>query len=131
MANSEIRAMTGFLKFCRSIEDMKYPKVRSDDRIVAQDILDEYVVYDLGRNKAHTLNPTAALVWRWCDGRTAPDEMVERLCDEYDLPVDEAEPMLWLTIDRLEKAKIMEEKGDRHVSQAGEMSAITYRGLEK
>ena len=40
---------------------MKYPKSRDDEQIVAQDILDEYVIYDLGRQKSHALNPTAAI----------------------------------------------------------------------
>jgi hypothetical protein len=34
------------------------------------DVDDELVVHDLARGQLHRLNPTAATVWRACDGRT-------------------------------------------------------------
>src|SRR2546423_15689116 len=42
------------------------PRAR-DARLVIQELPDELLVYDLERHRAHSLNRTAALVWRHCD----------------------------------------------------------------
>lgn len=42
--------------------------------MVVEELDSEVLVYDLVRHRAHCLNQTAALVWRWCDGtRTVTD----------------------------------------------------------
>ena len=56
----------------------------------------------------HALNPTAALVFEHCDGQTTPAELATRL--ETDLNVPDAEKLVWLSLDRLEKAHLLEEK---------------------
>jgi hypothetical protein len=43
------------------------PVARTRDLIV-KTVGDEVLVYDLARHRAHSLNPTAAAVWRQCDG---------------------------------------------------------------
>ena len=83
------------------------PKARDDEAIVAQDVLDEYVVYDLLRHKVHALNPTAATVWHWCDGQTPLEELTGRLGTELALDRERAEPLLYLALDRLERAKLL------------------------
>ncbi len=40
---------------------------------------DEVAVYDRARAQVHALNPTAARVWRLCDGATSPDAMAAAL----------------------------------------------------
>ena len=72
------------------------PKARDDEAIVAQDVLDEYVVYDLYRHKVHSLNPTAATVWQWCDGETPLADMTDRLGTRLDLDRETAAPLLYL-----------------------------------
>ena len=83
------------------------PKARDDEAIVAQDVLDEFVVYDLLRHKVHELNPTAALVFGWCDGQTEPAVMVQRLAAKLAITKAQAGPLVWLAMDRLEKAKLL------------------------
>jgi len=84
------------------------PLARTDSNdVTVQAIYDELVIYDLRRHQAHSLNPTAALVWRWCDGATSPAEMAERLAEHLDLPPDQAEPLLWFALDRLQKARLL------------------------
>jgi hypothetical protein len=55
-----------------------HPKVRSD-RVVAQSIGDELIVYDRRRHRAHRLNRTSALVWQLADGRRSRQEIGEEL----------------------------------------------------
>ena len=40
---------------------------------------DEASVYDWARAQVHALNPTAARVWRLCDGATSPEAIAEAL----------------------------------------------------
>ena len=54
------------------------PSVRTEGLLV-QDVLDEIVVYDLDREKAHSLNPTAASVWTQCVRQTPRAEAVALL----------------------------------------------------
>ena len=86
----------------------RYPKFRDDEAIVAQEVHDEFVVYDLSRHKVHSLNTTAATVWQWCDGQTPLAEMTRRLGTELALDRERAEPLLYLALDQLEQAKLLE-----------------------
>ena len=89
------------------------PKARDDEAIVAQEVLDEYVVYDLLRHKVHALNPTAATVWQWCDGQTPFPVLTDRLGTHLGLLHRSAEPVLFLALDRLEHAKLLNARVDR------------------
>ena len=86
---------------------MPNPKARQDD-LVAQEIMDEFVIYDLDRDRIHALNPTAALVWRHCDGAHTPARLAKLLEQTYRIPTGDA--LLWLTLNRLEKAHLLAEK---------------------
>jgi hypothetical protein len=63
----------------KKVSSVKWPVARTHDDVVVQEVLNEVVIYDLPRDKAHALNPTAAQVYRWCDGLTSPQVMAERL----------------------------------------------------
>ena len=82
------------------------PRAR-EGRLVVQELPDEVLVYDLNRHKAHCLNRTAALVWRHCDGHTTVAEMAALLEKEVKSPADEA--VVWLALDRLERAHLLRE----------------------
>lgn len=68
---------------------------------------DDLLVYDQDRVKAHALNPAAALVWRHCDGHTSIAELTILLQRELGLPADEN--VVWLALDRLERAHLLVE----------------------
>jgi len=89
---------------------MIHPKARQDD-LVVQEVFDELVVYDRIRDQVHSLNPTAALVWQQCDGQTSPAQLAGRLQPE--LEPAQAEELVWLALDRLEQAHLLEQKVDR------------------
>ena len=48
-------------------EESGHPRARTSE-LVVKTVGEEVLVYDLTRNKAHSLNPQAAAVWRACDG---------------------------------------------------------------
>jgi hypothetical protein len=83
------------------------PLARKNDLIVKQ-MPDEVLVYDLARDKAHCLNRTATLVWKYCDGRTSVAKMTGRLGRELQTPVDER--VVWLALDQLSKNHLLEER---------------------
>ena len=67
--------------------------------LVVQDIEKEVLVFDLDRNKAHCLNPTAALVWQSCDGETPVAQVERTVCP--DLPPQAAEQIVTLALQQL------------------------------
>jgi hypothetical protein len=76
--------------------------------LVIEELPDEVLVYDLKREKAHCLNPIAALVWRHCDGETSVTEMVRLLRAELKTPV--GEELVWFALDQLEKSLLLQER---------------------
>ena len=84
----------------------RVPAARQDD-LVVEGFLDEVLVYDLQRNRAHCLNRTAALVWQNCDGRTTVAELAGVLASELEIPANEA--MVWMALNRLSKARLLRE----------------------
>ena len=56
----------------------RLPLARSEG-LVVEELGDEVLVYDLAVKNAHCLSPTAATVWRRCDGRTASSELALEL----------------------------------------------------
>ena len=71
----------------------RLPLARSEG-LVVEELGDEVLVYDLAVKNAHCLSPTAATVWRRCDGRTPSSALalelgldqaeIERALDELD-----------------------------------------------
>ena len=80
-----------------------------EDQLVVEELPDETLVYDLERHKAHCLNPTAAFVWRHCDGQTSVSELARLLEDELATPANEE--VVWLALDRLERVHLLQEQG--------------------
>lgn len=86
-----------------------FPQARREGLVVQELPPDEVVVYDEERSKAHCLNRTAALVWRACDGQTSVEGMAVRLRDELGAAsLDEAQDAVWLALDRLSRAHLLQ-----------------------
>src|SRR5437667_9558450 len=66
----------------------------------------EIMVYDTERRRAHTLNRTAHLIWRRCDGQTSVAELATRLQQELNTPA--AEEVVRLGLDSLRRAHLLE-----------------------
>ncbi len=54
-------------------------------RVVQHEIDGEIVLYDPKRNRVHTLNPTAAVIWQLCDGSRTVDQLAEDMAIMYDM----------------------------------------------
>jgi hypothetical protein len=89
------------------------PRARRDGLVVTE-LPDELLVYDLERHKAHCLNPTAALVFKHCDGGTSVKQIAGALSRELDAAADER--LVWLSLERLEKARLLEARPDPPLS---------------
>src|SRR5438874_13569480 len=83
------------------------PQARKDELLI-HELGDETLIYDLQRHRAHSLNSSAALVWRYCDGSTRPSDMAARLQQELGLPADEE--VVWFALRRLQRAHLLQEK---------------------
>ena len=67
---------------------------------------DEASVYDWARAQVHALNPTAARVWRQCDGATSPDAIAAALRRE--MGIVEADAVVDLTLRKLARLHLLE-----------------------
>lgn len=92
------------------------PTTRRDGLIV-RELDDETLVYDLERNDVHCLNPTAALVWKHCDGRLTVAEITKRVEDELQATVDEQ--VVWLALAQLRRKRLLTERIPRARSTPG------------
>jgi hypothetical protein len=72
------------------------------------DLPDEVLVYDLERHRAHSLNRTAAAVWRRCDGQNGVAAIADLVARELDLPRDEE--LVWLVLRRLGRAHMLQDR---------------------
>jgi peptide-methionine (S)-S-oxide reductase len=81
------------------------PKARRD-RLFVQNVGDEIVVYDQETRKAHRLNPTAALVWRSCDGQTYVTDIARSLRSKLGAAADEN--LVRIALGRLEAVRLLE-----------------------
>lgn len=77
------------------------------ERLIVEELPGEVLVLDLDDNQAHCLNPTSALVWRLCDGKTTVSEAARRLSREFDAPTNEE--VVWLALRQLGERRLLEE----------------------
>jgi hypothetical protein len=82
------------------------PPARKAD-LVIQEVEGETLVYDLKSHKAHCLNPTAALVWKLCDGRRTAAQIAQKL--EEQLHATVTSEVVWLAVGQLERLKLLKE----------------------
>src|SRR6266496_1628087 len=65
-------------------------------------------VFDHQQQQAYALNTTSALVWQHCDGQTTPEQLMELLRQNFNVPRVQAEELTWLALDELGKANLLE-----------------------
>ena len=88
------------------MSDHKFPRARGEN-IVSRRVQDELIIYDKARDIATCLNSFAADVWDRCDGRSSPAAIAQALSQSRSEPVDER--AVWLAVNRLSRAKLLEE----------------------
>lgn len=55
---------------------------RRRGNLLEMDLGDGLIIYDRDRSLVHRLNPSAALVWRMCEGRSSVSELVQDIVKE-------------------------------------------------
>src|SRR4029450_12963171 len=94
-----------FLSLCATTRnDRMYP--RQSPTTHTEQLGDEASVYDWAHARVHALNPTAARVWRLCDGATSPDAIAAALHRELGIP--EADAVVDLTLKQLARRHLLE-----------------------
>ena len=82
------------------------PRARTQGLIV-QELPDEVLIYDRERDKAHCLNQTAALVWKYLDGKNSVANITQKL--EQDLKTHIDEKIVWYALDQFSKDHLLED----------------------
>src|SRR5262245_41400788 len=100
------------------------PRVRQSG-LVIKALSSELLVYDKERNKAHSLNETAVLIWNQCDGQKTVSEICKYLADGLTSPIDDE--VVWLALDQFSKNNLLEEP----VKRPKEVEKISRRDLIK
>jgi hypothetical protein len=83
----------------------KLPLARREHLII-EELVDETLVYDLERDRAHCLNQSAALAWKYADGKTGLGEMAKQI--ERDLGTPITNQSVRYALDRLGKAHLLD-----------------------
>lgn len=82
------------------------PRARRDG-LVVRELAGELLVYDRERNQAHSLNETAALIWKHCDGNSTIAELRSVLEVEMGASVDEQ--VVWYALRKFTRNSLLEE----------------------
>jgi coenzyme PQQ synthesis protein D (PqqD) len=95
------------------------PRARQES-LVVKEVDGETLVYDRETDQAHCLNPTAASVWKKCDGRTSVRELARTLSAETNSAANE--DLVWLALDQLEKVKLLDQPLQKPLGYLGGVS---------
>ena len=89
------------------MNNSQYPLARTNG-LVVQEVPNEVLVFDMETNEAHCLNETAAMVWKYCDGKTSVPEIAGILGENKGSSVPD--DLVWLAIDQLNEHKLLEQE---------------------
>jgi hypothetical protein len=64
-------------------------------------------------NSIYTLNEVSTAIWEMIDGETSVSQIIEAVCNEYDVPVDEAEKDTLDFLNSLDQAGLIRRCEDR------------------
>jgi hypothetical protein len=59
------------------------------DNLIVREIDDEIVILSEAGDQIHSLEATAAFLWKCIDGSTTIQALAEKLCREYDVTVEQ------------------------------------------
>lgn len=87
---------------------MRQLPIARDKDLIVQELPDEVLVYDLKTDKAHCLNPTAALIWKNCDGQKSVSQIAGLVEQELKSPV--SEQVVTLGLEELAGYRLLKEE---------------------
>lgn len=98
------------------------------EAILIEAVGDELIVYDREAKKAHRLNPTAAFLWRNCDGIRSATDLSALLHHEMGLPEDT--DLVLLALESLEKQRLIKSSSPGYrVSRRDVMKRLRALGV--
>ncbi len=65
--------------------------VKNDEKTAYRVIDGEAVVVNLKESTFHTFNPVATFIWEQADGQTKTEQMIKKICQEFEVDWDTAE----------------------------------------
>jgi hypothetical protein len=107
---------------------MRMPRARREG-LEVQELVDEVLVYDLERHRAHGLNKLASLVWQHCDGKTKLSTVAGILGKELHIPADPE--LVRFVLARLSKAQLLDEDTKLETDSRGYTRREFVRKLKK
>lgn len=102
------------------------PKRREEDLSV-RELDDELLVYDANNGKAHSLNRTAAFVFRLCDGTRNVSDLETALAAEIGLPREDAACMVEAVLEQMGRCQLLVEP----ITPASQDRRLTRRQVLK
>ena len=90
----------------RDITEVR-PQHRSDVKI--HDLQGELVILDLDARQVHQLNPTARHIWNQCNGEQSIADIVEQLCESFDVDRVTAEKDVTALVRKLKEAGLLQQ----------------------
>lgn len=75
------------------------------DKLVIEQVNDETLIYDVEREQASCLNPTASLVWKYADGSNSVSDIASKMSADLGTGVDDK--IVWYALEQLDKKKLM------------------------
>lgn len=95
--------------------------------LVTQELKNEILIYNLTTHKALCLNSSMALIWNSCNGETTFEQLIDTFKDKHQLKINE--DFVWLAIDELAKADLIESGSIRYNDQISRRKALLKIGL--
>jgi hypothetical protein len=86
----------------------KAPRAINENKVV-QEINDETLIYDTGSHRAYCLNEVSSIVWQNFNGENDSEAISKILTAR--LRSDVPDEMVWLALDQLEKAELVDSAG--------------------
>ncbi len=83
-------------------------KPRKGKDIYFREIEDEGIVYQPQENVVHSLNSTALLIWKLCDGAHTREDMAEEISSVYKVGREQAFRDIESVLGRLEELGLLE-----------------------
>ncbi len=82
-------------------------RVKQAEDVIWRRIGDEVVIIKEDGLATHVLNKTAAFIWEMCEDESGIDEIAARLCERYDVSLEEARADVREIIEKLANLGVM------------------------
>jgi hypothetical protein len=83
--------------------------VAQTENVISRRIGDDIVVIKDDGLSTHVLNKTAGFIWELCDGKNGIDEITARLCERFEVSIEEARADVQEIIGKLIQVGIMKQ----------------------